>query len=191
MARGTGVQAVAEEKQLVEAALYISGRPLSIQEIQSVTGISSLKRVSDLVRELVEEYHARGGALEIVQLPHQRFALQLDPNLSERVAELAPQGLLSLGELKTLVYIALTQPVLQCAVVGQRGSHSYHHIKTLESHGFLQVKSHGRTKELATTPMFADYFGFDYEPEKLKGQLRRMITRIKTEKTELAPASDS
>ena len=185
------MQAMAEEKQLVEAALYISGRPLSIQEIQSVTGISSLKRVSDLVRELVEEYHARGGALEIVQLPHQRFALQLDPNLSERVAELAPQGLLSLGELKTLVYIALTQPVLQCAVVGQRGSHSYHHIKTLESHGFLQVTSHGRTKELATTPMFADYFGFDYEPEKLKGQLRRMITRIKTEKTELAPASDS
>jgi len=182
---------VGEEKQLVEAALYISGRPLSIQELQSVTGISSLKRVSDLVRELVEEYHARGGALEIVQLPHQRFALQLDPNLSERVAELAPQGLLSLGELKTLVYIALKQPVLQCAVVAQRGSHSYNHIKTLESHGFLQVTSHGRTKELTTTPMFADYFGFDYEPEKLKGQLRRMITRIKTEKVELASAPDS
>ena len=191
MARGTGVQVVAEEKQLVEAALYISGRPLSIQEIQSVTGVSSLKRVGDLLRELVEEYRARGGALEIVQLPHQRFALQLDPNLSERVAELAPQGLLSLGELKTLVYIALTQPVLQCAVVAHRGSHSYLHIKTLESHGFLQVTPHGRTKELTTTPMFADYFGFDYEPEKLKGQLRRMITRIKTEKTELAPASDS
>jgi hypothetical protein len=39
--------------------------------------------------------------------------------------------------------------------------------------------------------LFRSYFGFDYEPEKLKGQLRRMITRIKTEKTELAPASDS
>jgi segregation and condensation protein B len=182
---------VDKEKQLVEAALYISGRPLSIQEIQSVTGISSLKRVSELVKELAEEHHARGGALEIVQLPHQRFALQLDPNLSERVAELAPEGLLSLGELKTLVYIALTQPVLQCTVVVQRGSHCYEHIKTLESHGFLQAASHGRTKELTTTPMFADYFGFDYEPEKLKGQLRRMITRIKTEKAEPAPASDS
>jgi segregation and condensation protein B len=191
MVKVRGVQTVDEEKQLVEAALYISGRPLSVHEIQSVTGISSLKRVGDLARELAEEYQARGGALEITQLPHQRFALQLDPKLSERVAELAPQGLLSLGELKTLVYIALTQPVLQSAVVVQRGSHSYHHIKTLESHGFLRVASHGRTKELTTTPMFADYFGFDYEPEKLKGQLRRMITRIKSENTELAPASGS
>jgi segregation and condensation protein B len=182
---------VDEEKRLVEAALYISGRPLSIHEIQSVTGISSLKRVGDLVRELAEEYQIREGALEVVQLPHQRFALQLCPKLSEQVAELAPQGLLSLGELKTLVYIALTQPVLQSAVVAQRGSHCYHHIKTLESHGFLRVTSHGRTKELVTTPMFADYFGFDYEPEKLKGQLRRMITRIKSENAELAPASDS
>lgn len=180
-----------KEKQLVEAALYISGRPLSIHEIQSVTGISSLKRVSDLIKELAEEHHAREGALEIVQLPHQRFALQLDPNLTERVAELAPQGLLSLGELKTLVYIALTQPVLQSSVVTQRGSHTYHHIKTLEGHGFLQVAAHGRTKELTTTSMFADYFGFDYEPEKLKGQLRRMITRIKSENAELTSASDS
>lgn len=186
-----GVATVDDEKKLVEAALYISGRPLSIHEIQSVTGIASLKRVGELVKELGEEYYSRASALEIVQLPHQRFALQLDPSLSERVAELAPQGLLSLGELKTLVYIALTQPVLQSAVVAHRGSHSYHHIKTLESHGFLQVASHGRTKELTTTSMFADYFGFDYEPEKLKGQLRRMITRIKSEKPELAGASDS
>jgi hypothetical protein len=37
--------------------------------------------------------------------------------------------------------------------------------------------------------MFADYFGFDYETEKLKGQLKRMIRQIRIEQSELAQAT--
>ena len=48
-----------------------------------------------------------------------------------------------------------------------------------------------RTKELSTTEMFADYFGFDYEVDKLKGQLRRMIRQIRIEQSELAAASEN
>jgi len=173
-----------EEKRFVEAALYISGRPLTIHEIQNVTGISSLKQVHELIKELKIEYESRASALEIVRLPRQRYALQLIPSLSECVAELAPQGLLSLGELKTLVYIALQQPILQSSVVERRGSHCYKHIKTLEEHGFILSKPQGRTRELSTTQMFADYFGFDYEVEKLKDQLRRMIRKIRLEQVE-------
>lgn len=178
-----------EETRLVEAALYISGRPLSIQEIQQVTQIPTLKRVREIVQQLVDDYLSREGALEIVRLPRQRFVLQLDPQLSEEVGKLAPQGLLSLGELKTLIYIALSQPVLQSNVVIYRGSHSYKHIKNLEAHGFIDTTPVGRTKELSTTEMFADYFGFDNEIEKLKGQLRQMIRKIRIEQSELAEAS--
>lgn len=179
-----------EEKRLIEAALYISGRPLTIKEIKDVAGISTLKAVRELVQDLISEYKARSGALEIVQLPQQRFVLQLTPQLSEEVAALAPHGLLSLGELKTLVYIALSQPILQSAVVTYRGSHSYKHIKILENQGFIESVPSGRTKELTTTSMFADYFGFDYEIDKLKNQLRRMIRQIRIEKAELVPASE-
>ena len=179
-----------EETRLVEAALYISGRPLSIHEIQQATQISTLKVVRTIIHELMEEYNQRAGALEIVRLPRQRYVLQLNPQLSEDVGVLAPQGLLSLGELKTLIYIALSQPILQSNVVLYRGSHSYKHIKNLEAHGFIEAKKVGRTKELSTSEMFADYFGFDYETEKLKGQLKRMIRQIRIEQTELAKATE-
>ena len=176
--------------RLVEAALYISGRPLTLHEIQQATQIPTLKKVRECVQQLVEEYDQRSGALEIVRLPRQRFVLQLDPELSEHVGDLAPQGLLSLGELKTLIYIALSQPILQSDVVVYRGSHSYKHIKNLETHGFIESTQAGRTKELTTTEMFADYFGFDYELDKLKGQLRRMIKQIRIEQSELAAAAE-
>jgi segregation and condensation protein B len=180
---------VDEEIRLVEAALYISGRPLSIQEIQHVTEISTQKRVREIMQQLMDDYLTRSGALEIVRLPRQRYVLQLDPQLSEQVGTLAPQGLLSLGELKTLIYVALSQPVLQSNVVIYRGSHSYKHIKALEAHGFIEATPVGRTKELKTTELFADYFGFDNEVEKLKVQLRQMIRKIRIEQSELATAS--
>lgn len=178
-----------KETRLVEAALYISGRPLTIHDIQKVTQIPTLKKVRDVVQRLIEDYTERSGALEIVRLPRQRFVLQLDPQLSEQVGELAPQGLLALGELKTLIYVALSQPILQSNVVLYRGSHSYKHIKNLEAHGFIEATPVGRTKELSTTEMFADYFGFDYDIDKLKGQLKRMVRQIRIEQSELAAAS--
>ena len=170
-----------DDKRLVEAALYIAGRPLTIHEIREATGITSLKRTRQLVRELAEDYKTRASALEIARLPHERFVLQLAPSLSERVAQLAPRGLLSLAELKTLAFIALKQPILQSEVVRHRGTHSYKHIKTLEELGLIRATPRGRTKEIITTQMFADYFGFDYEIERLKTQLRRMIRRIQQE----------
>jgi segregation and condensation protein B len=181
---------VDEKARLVEAALYISGRPISLHEIQQATQIPTLKAVRRIVEKLMEEYNQRSGALEIVRLPRQRFVLQLNPQLSEEVGVLAPQGLLSLGELKTLIYIALSQPILQSNVVLYRGSHSYKHIKTLEAHGFIEAKKAGRTKELSTSEMFADYFGFDYELDKLKSQLKRMIRQIRIEQAELVKATE-
>jgi segregation and condensation protein B len=114
----------------------------------------------------------------------------MKPELTEDVSHLAPQGLLALGELKTLIYIALSQPILQSEVVFYRGSHSYKHIKNLEAHGFIEAIPSGRTKELTTTEMFADYFAFDYEIEKLKHQLRRMIKKIRIEQSELAASAE-
>jgi hypothetical protein len=38
--------------------------------------------------------------------------------------------------------------------------------------------------------MFADYFGFDNETEKLKRQLRSMIKKIRIEQSELAAAAE-
>ncbi|MEM2100479.1 MAG: SMC-Scp complex subunit ScpB [Candidatus Jordarchaeaceae archaeon] len=166
-----------DAKIIIEAALYASGRPLSIEQIAEIAKIDNLEYVDELVRQLIREYEERNSALEIVALPGSKYVLQLKPSYSNKISNVASRGLLSLGELKTLAYIALKQPIEQSKVAKARGSHSYKHIKKLEELGFLKFERAGRTKIFQTTEMFADYFGFDHEIRRLKQQLRWRIRK--------------
>lgn len=163
-------------KAIVEAALYAAGRPLTLSQISKIAGVEG-GQVKKVVSEIMKEYDARGSAIEVVELPGSRYAMQLRAAYSPKVKDLVPGGLLSLGELKTLAYIALMQPVKQSQVAKARGSSAYIHIKRLEGLGFVEGKTEGRTKVLCTTELFADYFGLPYDVKKLKLQLRWRIKR--------------
>ncbi|MEM4446261.1 MAG: SMC-Scp complex subunit ScpB [Candidatus Jordarchaeales archaeon] len=158
-------------KAIVEAALYAAGRPLTIDQISKIAGVEG-RLVKKIVLEIMKEYRERDSAIEIVELPGSRYAMQLKAAYSSKVKDLVPGGLLSLGELKTLAYIALMQPVKQSQVIKARGSAAYAHIKRLEGLGFVRGETEGRTKILSTTELFADYFGLPYDVKKLKLQLR-------------------
>ncbi len=166
-----------DAKIIIEAALYAAGRPLSIEQIAEIAKIDNLEYADELVRQLVREYGERSSSLEIVALPGNKYVLQLKASYSNKISNVASRGLLSLGELKTLAYIALKQPIEQSKVAKIRGSHSYKHVKKLEELGFLKFERAGRTKIFQTTEMFADYFGFDHEPRRLKQQLRWRIRK--------------
>ncbi|MHA1754478.1 MAG: SMC-Scp complex subunit ScpB [Candidatus Odinarchaeia archaeon] len=159
-------------KSKVEAALYIAGRPLSIEEISRVVNEADIETILKIVNELKEQYENNDSALEIVLTSNKRYSMQLKPVFAPIVSKLAPSGLLSLGALKTLSLIALKQPIKQYEVIKIRGSHSYKYIHELEEKGFIEGTPFGRTKILKTTKMFADYFGLDYDIQKLKMQLR-------------------
>nr|HDO80100.1 SMC-Scp complex subunit ScpB [Candidatus Bathyarchaeota archaeon] len=163
-------------KALVEAALYAAGRPLSLDQIAKIAGVEGSK-AKKVVSEIIADYKARNGAIEVVELPGSRYAMQLKPTYSSAVKDVVPGGLLSLGELKTLAYIALMQPVKQSQVVKARGSSAYSHIKRLESLGFLRSEAEKRTKILCTTELFSDYFGLSHDVKKMKLQLRWRIKR--------------
>lgn len=161
----------------VEAALYISGRPLSLEDLMKITKIDNERKIKRLLRKLKERYEEVNSALEVVELTNSRYALQLKSKFNYLVPLLAPGGLLSLGALKTLSLIALKQPITQSQVVKLRGSHAYKYIKLLIDKGFIEEEPKGRTKLLRTTKMFADYFGFDYDIRKMKIQLRHMLKK--------------
>lgn len=171
-------------KAIVEAALYAAGRPLTLSQISKIAGVEG-SQVRKVVSEMMKEYNMRNSAIEIVDLPGSRYAMQLRATYSPKVRDIVPGGLLSLGELKTLAYIALMQPVKQSQVAKARGSAAYVHIKRLEGLGFVEGKIEGRTKILYTTELFADYFGLPYDVKKLKLQLRWRIKKSElTESTE-------
>lgn len=166
-----------DDKVKLEAALYVAGRPISIEELAAVVGKaeSSTKRV---LEEIGHMYNKRKGALEVVELPRERWVMQLRPELTPHVAKLIPGGLLSFATLQTLVYVALKQPILQSELVAERGTHCYDHIKDLIEKKFIEAIPEGRSKLLKTTTLFSDYFGLDHDRIKMKAQLKHQMKKI-------------
>ncbi len=170
---------------LLEAALYVAGRPLDLKTLGSVIGTRSKKKTRRLARMLMEKYRNRGTALEVLELEDGRFVLQLKMEYTPSVQKLAIRPLLSKGPLRTLSYIAYRQPVLQPQVIDVRGSHSYAHLKQLEDMGLITREKAGRTKLLRTTGFFADYFGLSHDTRIMKRQLKNIFedfTKVNSKK---------
>ena len=163
------------DSALLDAALYVAGRPLDLKSLGSIIKTRSKRKVQRLVSILMEEYKNRETALEILELEDKRFVLQLKAEYSPQVQRLAIRPLLSKGPLKTLSYIAYRQPVLQPQVVDVRGHHAYGHLRQLESMGLISRERVGRTRLLRTTGFFADYFGLSHDLRTMKRQLKRVF----------------
>jgi len=160
---------------LVEAALYIAGRPLDIKTLSSVLRVRSIQSTQEIVKELMSRYSKMETALEVIQLEDERYVLQLKPKFVQRVRRLANRSLLTPGPLKTLSFIAYRQPVPQSRVVEVRGKGAYKHIRELERVGLIDAEDMGRTKLLRTTDVFADYFNLSHIPRLQKRQLRALF----------------
>lgn len=163
---------------LLEAALYVAGRPLDLKTLGSILGTRSKRRVQQTARELSKEYVRRDTALEVVELEDERFVLQLKAEYTPKVRRLAIRPLLSSGPLKTLSYIAYRQPVLQKQVIDVRGQHAYRHIEQLEDQGIISREKAGRTMMLRTTKFFADYFGLSHNMRIMKRQLKNLFDEL-------------
>ena len=173
-----------EDMVTLEAALYVSGRALTLEELANIIG-KSQSTAQKLLDELSFEYNKRKGALEVVALPRDRYAMQLRPELTPSVGKLIPGGLLSFATLQTLVFIALKQPIIQSDLVTQRGTHCYDHVKELIEKKFVEAMPEGRSKMLTTTPLFADYFGLDSDRIKMKAQLKFKMKKVLDQQREV------
>lgn len=160
---------------LVEAALYVAGRPLDLKTLASVLKTRSKKKTQRLAKKLKEEYENRETALEILELEDERYVLQLKAEYTPDVRKLAIRPLLSIGPLKTLSYIAYRQPVPQTQVINVRGHHAYAHLKQLENLELITREKVGRNRIIRTTQFFADYFGFSHNLKAMKQQLKRIF----------------
>jgi segregation and condensation protein B len=160
---------------LLEAALYVAGRPLDSKTLGSIIKTRSKSKIQKLVRILMDKYESCESALEILELEDQRFVLQLKTEFSPQVQRLAIRPLLSKGPLKTLSYTAFRQPVLQSQVVDVRGHHAYGHLRQLEDMGLISRERVGRSRLLRTTGFFADFFGLSHDLRTMKRQLKRVF----------------
>ena len=169
------IERIHHELALVEAALYVAGRPLDLNELCSVLKTRSKNKVQKLARTLIKEYVARNTSLEILELKDERYVLQLKADFTPQVKRLVNRPLLSIGPLKTLSYVAYRQPVSQKRVIDVRGHHAYGHIKLLKEMNLVASERMGRSMILKTTEYFADYFGLSHDTASMKKQLKHVF----------------
>jgi segregation and condensation protein B len=168
-------QRKAHTLMLIEAALYVAGRPLDINELGQVAGSRSKKRVLGYLETLMEQYKSRTSAIEILALKDDRFVLQVKAEFTPLIKKLVNRPLLSSGPLKTLSYIAYRQPITQKRVIEVRGQHAYGHVKMLKDMGLIMTERSGRSLALKTTDYFADYFGLTQDTSTLKKDLKKIF----------------
>ena len=187
------LDASSEEKQtakkmqydlaLLEAALYVAGRPLDLNELCSVLKTRSKNKARKLAKMLMQEYVSRNTALEILELKDERYVLQLKAEFTPHVKKLVTRPLLSTGPLKTLSYIAYRQPISQKRVVEVRGHHVYGHIRLLKEMGLVAAERSGRSTVLRTTEYFADYFGLSHDVVIMKKELKHVFEDFSKQET--------
>ncbi len=168
---------------LIEAALYVTGKPLDLKTLGSVVGFRSEDKIKELARILKETYGNDGTCLEVLELSDGRFVMQLKPQFVRHVKRLATRQLLTAGPMKTLSFIAYKQPVTQSYLAKVRGNLTYSHVRQLHEMGLIAEDRLGRTKVLRTTLNFADYFNLSHDLPSMKKQLERLFENIKSERT--------
>ncbi|MCL5434173.1 MAG: SMC-Scp complex subunit ScpB [Candidatus Marsarchaeota archaeon] len=152
-----------EAKKTVEAALFVSARALSIDELAKITGIASTGYIKDLIDGLVQEYDAKDSSLKIEPIGNS-YVMTLREPYASRVSQLAGQPEISRPALRILAYISKNEPIMQSKIIGVFGSSAYSHIKELVEKGFIKASRQGRTKKLDTTQKFKEYFDLSGSP---------------------------
>lgn len=146
-----------EYKRLIEAALFMSPNPLSVNELVSITGIMSPGKVQELARSLADEYKVRETSLQILEMDN-RYMFGLKEPYASKVSALASGPDLSRGALRLLAFVSRNQGAVQSDLVKTFGSSTYDYMKELVEKRFVETKPFKRSRKVATTPKFDEYF---------------------------------
>jgi segregation and condensation protein B len=163
------------QQQLVEAALYVSGRPLDLKTLGSIIGARSEDKIKNVALAVAEKYRSADSPIQVFELPDGRFVMQLKGEFARSVRRLATRPLLTPGPLRTLSFIALRQPVPQAHVVRVRGKLAYGHVKQLKGMDLISDERVGRTRILRTTSNFADYFNLPHDMAAMKREIKNVL----------------
>lgn len=152
-------------KQLIEAAVFVSESPLSIEKMRA-TVLSefdvSTRQLNKILKELELDYAPRG--IQLVNVAS-GYRFQSNSGLGQILSRLWQETVpkYSRAMLETLSLIAYKQPITRGEIEEIRGvALSSHIIKSLTERDWIKVVGHkevpGRPALFATTATFLDYF---------------------------------
>lgn len=154
-----------ELRNIIEAALLAAGRPLSIEQLETIFD-EDQRPERDAIRQIIDdlnkEYEARG--IEIHRVAS-GYRLQVKKDLAPWVSRLWEEkpARYTRALLETLSLIAYRQPITRGEIEDVRGvAVSSNIIKTLMEREWIRVLGHrdvpGKPAMYGTTREFLDYF---------------------------------
>ncbi|MEM1584074.1 MAG: SMC-Scp complex subunit ScpB [Nitrososphaerota archaeon] len=155
----------------IEALLFAASKPVEVREMLSICGLRKKEKILSAVKELMKKYNDGRSAIELVELPGERFYLRLRREYHDLVKRYVKKPLFSRGIMRTLSFIAYHQPIEQSKVAAVRGNSAYRHVKILVERGLVEAEEKGKTKILKTTQLLADYLGVPNTPSAIKKAL--------------------
>lgn len=147
----------AETRNVVEAALFLAGKWLTLEDLCRYAGVNAPK-IQKAVAEIKADYQKRGGPIELTE-EEGKFKLDVKPQYLDTVKGLAPQMDMRRAVLMTLSYIAFKQPITQAKMVKLFGNRIYEYNSELEKRALINRVQHKRTRMLTTTKKLEEYLG--------------------------------
>lgn len=153
-------------RKIVEAALMVAGRPLSIDGLLSLFGDEARPdraQIRAALNHLQDDYANRG--IELVEV-RSGFRIQARQEFSDWLSRLWQERppRYSRALLETLSLVAYRQPITRGEIEDVRGvAVSTNIVRTLLERGWVRVVGHrdvpGKPAMFGTTKEFLDYFG--------------------------------
>ncbi len=169
-------------KQLVEALVFASDKPMTVQKLRQLTRVSDIPRLEQALFELAEDYADRGIVLQQVSGGYQfRTRTQWSQWVQQLIAGRPVR--LTRAQLETLAIVAYRQPITRPEIDEIRGVDSSATLKLLMDRQLIRIlgkkEEVGRPMLYGTTKEFLDFFSL--------GDLRELPTL--REYSELTPES--
>jgi len=154
-----------QAKSIIEAMLFVSDKPLFVNEIKGVLEEFDSCDIKDVVSELVREYEETQRAFSIKEIAG-GFQIVTDPVLApwlKKLYKTSGSDRLTGPSLETLAIVAYKQPVTKPEIEAIRGVNVDGVLKTLIEKNLVRIagkkETVGRPILYGTTSEFLQYFG--------------------------------
>ena len=157
-----------ESKKKIEAALFVSGRFMTLQELVALTEVNPIL-LKKILEDLTDEYKDSG--IEVLNKDN-LWKMDVSSEFTWMVNKLATgTSEFTKAEQETLAIIAYKKQIKQSVMVKIRGNKAYDHIKKFVEMGLINKKRIGHTADLSLSDTFHEYFHLsDQETEGIEAE---------------------
>ncbi|MFP4112410.1 MAG: SMC-Scp complex subunit ScpB [Candidatus Woesearchaeota archaeon] len=164
---------------MVEALLFASGKPMSVEQLSEIIDESS-RKIKPALKKIKNKYSENNGALMLVE-DDGFWKLTVREAYLPLVRKIVADTELPKSVIETLAVIAWRSPITQARVIKIRTNKAYDHIAELERLGFVIKEKEGRSYRLKLTEKFFEYFDISGNKD-----IRDMFKNVKGIEEELA-----